>query len=144
MEPLSVQLDELADRARKAEDFVAVARAKNRAALDAQRELLKLSVGEGKARAEAGSAVASSKVQSWWDDIRSALDEKFSVLRSRLDERRAEHDVKQAERRAQDAEQDAVGAVQLAISMLEQAEYAMAYAVIARADADALASAQRG
>jgi hypothetical protein len=144
MKPLSVHLNELADRARKAEDFVAVARAKNRAALDAQRELLKFSVGEGKARAEAGSAAASGTVQSWWDDIRFAFDEKFAALQARLDERRTEHDVKQAERRAADAEQDAVGAVQFAIFMLDQAEYAVADAVIARAEAAELASARVG
>jgi len=119
-----------------------VARAKNRAALDSQRELLRSSIGEGTARAEADAAAAQSKVQSWWGDTRSAVDEQFATLRARLDERRAERDVKQAERRADEAEQDAVFAVQFAISMLDQAEYAVADAVIARADADDLASKQ--
>ena len=82
MTPLSEQLDELADRAKQAEDFVAVIRAKNRAALDAQRELLKYSVGEGRARAEAVATAAQSKVQSWWNDTRSAVDEKFAALRA--------------------------------------------------------------
>jgi len=143
MTPLSEQLDELADRAKQAEDFVAVIRAKNRAALDAQRELLKYSVGEGRARAEAVATAAQSKVQSWWNDTRSAVDEKFAALRARLDERHADHDVKQAERHAEDAEQDAVYAVQFAIFMLDQAEYAVADAVIAGAEADNVASAQR-
>ena len=142
MKPLSEQLSELSDRAKKAEDFVTVARTKNRAALDSQRELLKSSIGEGKARAEAEAAAAQSKVQSWWDGTRSAVDEQFGTLHARLDERRAERDVKRAEDRADEAEEDAVYAVQFAISMLDQAEYAIADAVIARADVDDLASKQ--
>jgi hypothetical protein len=137
---LSEQLSELSDRAKKAEDFVTVARTKNRAALDSQRELLKSSIGEGKARAEADAATAQSKVQSWWDGTRSAVDEQFDSLHARLDERRAERDVKRAEDRADEAEEDAAYAVQFAISTLDQAEYAIADAVLARADADDLAS----
>ena len=140
MKPLSEQLSELSDRVKKAEDFVTLARAKNRAALDSQRELLKSSIGEGKARAEAESAVAQSKVQSWWDDARAAVYDQFGALHARLDERRAERDVKHAEHRADEAEEDALYAVQFAISVLDEAEYAIADAVIARADADDLAS----
>jgi hypothetical protein len=142
MKTLSEELSELSDRVKKAEDFVTVARTKNRAALDSQRELLKSSIGEGKARAEAETAVAQSKVQSWWDDTRSTVDDQFATLRARLDERRAERDVKRAEHRADEAEEDAVYAVQFAISMLDQTEYVIADAVIARADADDLASKQ--
>ena len=126
MKALSEQLNELSDRVKKAEDFVTMARAKNRAALDSQRELLKSSIGESKAKAEASAAATQSRVQSWWDDTRSSVDGQFAALRARLDERRAEHDVRQADRRANDAEQDAVYAVEFAISMLDQAEYAVA------------------
>jgi vacuolar-type H+-ATPase subunit I/STV1 len=142
MKPLSEQLSELSDRAKKAEDFVAVARTKNRAALDSQRESLKSSIGEGKARAEAEGAAAQSKVQSWWDGTRSAVDEQFDTLHARLDERRADRDAKRAEDRADEAEEDAAYAVQFAISTLDQAEYAIADAVLARADADDLAAEQ--
>lgn len=142
MKALSEQLSELSDRVKKAEDFVTVARTKNRAALDSQRELLKSSIGESKARAEADATAAQSKVQSWWGATRSAVDERFGTLHARLDERRAEHDVKRAEHLADEAEEDAVYAVQFAISTLDEAEYAIADAVIARADADDLASAQ--
>ncbi len=144
MKALSEQLSELSDRAKKAEDFVTMARAKNRAALDSQRELLESSIRESKAKAEASAAAAQSKVQSWWDDTRSSVDGQFATLRARLDQRRAEHDVMQAQRRADDAEQDAVYAVEFAISILDQAEYAVADAIIARADADDAAAAQSG
>ena len=142
MKALSEQLSDLSDRVKKAEDFVTIARAKNRAALDSQRDLLKSSIGESKAKAEASAAATQSKVQSWWDDTRSTVDGQFETLRARLDERRAEHDVKEAAQRADDSEEDAVYAVEFAISMLDQAEYAVADAIIARADADDLAAEQ--
>ena len=142
MKALSEQLSDLSDRVKKAEDFVTIARAKNRAALDSQRDLLKSSIGESKAKAEASVAATQSKVQSWWDDTRSNVDGQFETLRARLDERRAEHDIKEAAQRADDSEEDAVYAVEFAISMLDQAEYAVADAIIARADADDLAAEQ--
>jgi len=57
-----------------------VARAKNRAALDSPRELLKFSIGEGKARAEAAAAAAQSQVPSWWDDTRSSTNSSAATL----------------------------------------------------------------
>jgi hypothetical protein len=54
---------------KRTEEFVAVARGRNRATLDLPRELLKFSIGDGKARAEA--AAAQSQVQSWWDAAHS-------------------------------------------------------------------------
>jgi hypothetical protein len=44
MKPLSEQLSDLADRAKQAEDTVAAAQAKNRAALQSRRERLKSSI----------------------------------------------------------------------------------------------------
>jgi hypothetical protein len=142
MKPLSEQLSELSDRAKNAEDFVTAAQAHNREVLDSRRAQLKVSISEGKARVDAGATAAQNKAQAWWDDTRSAIDARFDALRAQHDEHRAEHDLNRAERRAGDAEEDAAYAVEFAISMLDQAEYAIADAVIARADADDLAKQQ--
>jgi hypothetical protein len=144
MKQLSEQLTELADRAKQAEDFVAAARAKNRAFLTGQREALKLWVDESKAQVDAGAAATEDKARSWWDETRSSVEARLTALRAERDEHRAERDVAKAERRADAAEQDAVYAVEFAISILDQAEYAVADAVIARADADDLAEQQAG
>ena len=144
MKPLSDQLTELAARAKQAEDFVTAARAKNRAFLDSQRETLKSSIDDSRARVEAGAAAVQDKTESWWGETRSAVENRLASLRVERDEHRAERDVNKAERRADDAEQDAVYAVEFAIAMLDQAEYAVADAVIARADADDLAKTQVG
>jgi hypothetical protein len=144
MKPLSEQLTELAARAKQAEDFVTEARSENRAFLDGQRKSLKASIDDGKAKVAAGTAAAQNKAESWWGDTRSAIDDRFASLRADREEHRAEHDLNKAERQADDAEEDAVYAIEFAISMLDQAEYAIADAVIARADADDLAEKLAG
>ena len=58
MKPLSEQLTDLAARAKKSEDFVDAARAKNRAYLDDERKSLETSISSGKARMSADAAVA--------------------------------------------------------------------------------------
>ena len=139
MKRLSEQLSELSAQAKKAEDVVIAAQMKDRAALHKEREQLKSKISESQARAEAQAAAVLDKTESWWDDTRSAIDTRFANLREKRDEHREERDLKKAEKRADEAEDDAVYAVAFAISVLDQAEYAIADAVIARADADDLA-----
>ena len=55
MKPLSEQLSDLADRAKQAEDTVAAAQAKNRAALQSQRERLKSSIDAATTKTQADS-----------------------------------------------------------------------------------------
>jgi hypothetical protein len=144
MKPLSEQLNELSDRAKNAENIVAAARERNRGELDRQRTALKSRIDEGKTRSEAKTAAAQDKARSWWDDTQSAVEQRFAAMRAEGEERKAERNVKKSEKRADDAEADAVYAVEFAMSMLDQAEYAIADAVIARADADELATSNPG
>jgi hypothetical protein len=139
MKPLSEQLTELAARAKQAEDFANATRSKNQAFLDSHREKLQSSIDDSKARVAAGAAAAQDKAESWWAETRSAIEDRFASLRAERAEHRAERDLKRAERHADDAEQEAGYAVEFAISMLDEAEYAIGDAVIARADADDLA-----
>jgi hypothetical protein len=142
MQPLSEQLTELAARAKRSEDFVNAASAKNRAYLDDQRETLKKSIAKGKARMNADAAVAQDTTRTWWNDARQSIDTRVAELRAERDEHRAAHDLKRAERRAEDAEEDAAYAVDFALQMLDEAEYAVADAILARIDVDELAASQ--
>ena len=139
MTPLSDQLTELAARAKRSEDFVNAARAKNRAYLDDERDTLKKSIAVGKARMNADAAVAQDKTRTWWNDTRQSIDARVAELRAERDDHRAAHDLKKAERRAEDAEADAAYAVDFALQMLDEAEFAVADAILARIDADELA-----
>jgi hypothetical protein len=142
MKPLSEQLTDLAARAKRSEDFANAASAKNRAYLDDQRETLKKSIATGKARMNADAAVAQNKTQTWWNDTRQSIDARVGELRAERDDHRAAHDLKKAQRRAEDAEGDAAYAVDFALQMLDEAEYAVSDAILARIDADELAAGQ--
>jgi hypothetical protein len=140
MKPLSEQLTDLAARAKKSEDFVAAARAKNRDYLDGERTSLKNSISNGKARISADAAAAQDKTRTWWNDARQTIDARVAGLRAERDNQHEEHGLKKAERRADDAETDAAYAIDLALQMLDEAEYAVADAVLARIDAEELAA----
>src|SRR5919201_6631628 len=77
---LSEQLSDLAERAKQAEDVIAAARAKNRSALETQRERLKSSIAAATAAAQADAAAAQDEAQSWWDETRSTINERFETL----------------------------------------------------------------
>jgi hypothetical protein len=139
MKALSEQLSDLAARSKKTEDVVAAAKEKNRARLESQRDTLKTSIADRNAKAKERAGSAEAKTQQWWSDTRSSVDARFASMRAEADERHAEKDIKKAEHHAERAEQDAADAIDWAIYVLDQAEYAVIDAVIARADADDLA-----
>jgi hypothetical protein len=139
MKPLSELLTDLAARSKNTEDVVAAAQEKNRARLENQRDELKASIAAGSAEAQKRVAADKATAQQWWNDTRSAVDARFAAMRADADERRTEKDIKKAERRAVQAEQDAADAIDWALYVLDQAEYSVIDAVIARADADDLA-----
>ena len=142
MKPLSEQLIELSARAKKTEELVSAAQAKNQAALQSQREELQSSISAFKARAAAQTEELTQEAQSWWDETRTAVNDRFAKLRAKAEDHHAERDLKRAQHRADDAELDAAYAIDFALDILDQAEYAIADAVIARAEADELARQQ--
>jgi DNA helicase IV len=129
MKPLSEQLGKLADRAKKTQDTASEAREHNREKLEMQRTDLKNSIAERNAKAE-----------ERWNDTRSSMDQWFATKRAAAEERRTERDIKKAQTNADMAEQDAADAIDIALYVLDQAEFAVIDAVIARTDADELAS----
>jgi hypothetical protein len=136
MKPLSEQLGELSAQSKKMENVVTATRDKNRAELAQQKEALKSSVDA--ARARVGDTENAAKAH--WSKLRDSVDAHFADQRTAAAERKAERDLKRAERRADAAEQDASDAIDFAMNVLDQTEYAIVDAALARADADDLAS----
>jgi hypothetical protein len=99
--------------------------AKNRAALDTQREQLKAKLDEGKVKARSEAAAAKQETQAWWTKVRSDINDRLTEMRAKRDEHRTEHDVRHAEHRAEDAELDATDAIYFAEWAIDQAEYAV-------------------
>ena len=134
-------LSELAQRAREADESAAAARAKNRAALEARRDAIENSIDQSKAELAHNAQEAKSK----WGQMQGTLHKNFAdkrvKIKTDLDAQRASRDAKRAVRRADDAESEAVLAVGLALDAIENAEYEVIDAVLARAEADELAPA---
>jgi hypothetical protein len=139
MKALSEQLSDLSDRVKKTEDVVAAARQKNRQNLEHQRDRLRASIAERNANIEEHLAAAKGGAEASWSETRSSVQRWFTTIQAEADERRTERGIKKAERHAEIAEQDAADAIDLVLYVLEQAEYAVVDAVLARADADELA-----
>jgi hypothetical protein len=134
-------LSELARTAKEAEESAAAARAKNRAALEARRDAIVTSIDQSKAEVAGNAEEAKSK----WGQMQSTLHKNFAdkraEIKAELDAQRASRDAKRAVRRADNAESEAVLAVGLALDAIENAEYEVIDAVLARAEADELAPA---
>ncbi len=69
----------------------------------------------------------------------------MAAVKENMADRKAEHDVDWANKRAENAEGDAAFAIDYAVAAIEEAEYAVLDASLARMEADELAgaSAQR-
>ena len=135
---LSEQLSDLSDRAKRTEDVVDAAKAKDRERLQAQKEQLQSAVNAEQTRMNERAAMAKSDVQSKWQDLRTVMAGHFAELRAKGEQYKAERDLERAEQRADDAELDAADAIDFAIYALDCAEYAIVDATVARADADDL------
>ncbi len=141
MKPLSEQLQDLAQHAKKIEDSASAARKKDQAELERRLDQLHSNIQATGQKIEASAANANENVRSGWADIKRRIDERLAAARTKIQERKAERDVNRAERRAQDAEDDAADAIAFANYVLDQAEYAVVDAVLARASADDLRAA---
>jgi hypothetical protein len=137
---LSDQLTKLATKAKEAEDHAAAAQTQARAELDQS-----VKTAQEAARAQAdelrkSAEVSKGKISAWWDGVQRSWDQHIAAARENIEEKRGEHDLNAAQRAADRAEGDAAFAVDYAYGAIEEAEYAVLYAALARKDADDLAA----
>jgi hypothetical protein len=141
---ISDRLTELAARAKEAEDHAASAKSKAKTDLELD---VKTARESAKARADQLSKAAEAgkgKLSAWWDSLQRSWNEHLAEIRRSIDERRAVHDVAAAERAADGAEEDAAFAIDYAYAAIEEAEYAVLDATLARMNADDMAAASKG
>jgi len=141
MKPLSEQLQDLSQRAKKLENSAAAARGQDQAELERRRDQLNSDLESSRRKIETSAGQAKDDVRSGWADIKRRMDERLADVRAKIQERKAERDVNRAERRAQAAEDDAADAIAIAVYVLDQAEYAVVDAALARTAADDLRAA---
>jgi hypothetical protein len=137
---LSDQLTKLAARAKEAEDHAAAAKSKARAQLEQDvktaRESAKAQADQLRKTAEANKG----QISDWWDGVQKSWNDFIATARQNIGEKRAEHDQNVANRAADNAEDDAAFAIDYAYGAIEEAEYAVLDATLARMDAEALAA----
>ena len=151
MRPASELLTELSQKAKAAEDDAADVKSRNRAKLEARRNEIEASLDEDAAELDAESAEdeaeldaeAAEAAESWrqiQSNLRAGFKEKKAAIKAEIDAQKAARDAKRAAKRANRSEAEADIAVQIALGAIEQAEYAVLDAVLARADADAVSA----
>lgn len=142
MTRLSESLTDLAARVKSLEDSAAAVREENHTKLQARRQEIDGSFERDVKEFEAATSEVSGKVRQWWMDTKGSMEQHVIEMRTDFESRKAEHEVEKAERGADRAEEEATVAIAIATYYLNVAEYAVVDAVLARADAESLATAR--
>ena len=137
----SDQLSKLAARAKEAEDQAAAARAQATTELQQAVESSRASAQEQADNLRKTADANKGKISGWWHEVQNAWTGHIAKVREGIDTKKAEHDVGRAEKRADLAEDDATFAVAYAYAAIEEAQYAVLDAELARRQADELKAA---
>jgi hypothetical protein len=138
---VSDHLSRLAARAKELEDREAAARTKAKSDLQQDVEAARASAQEQADSLRKSAEQSEGQVSAWWDSVQRSWNDHIAAIRQNVDEKRAAHDLKSAQDDADRAEGDAIFAVDYAYAALEEAEYAVLDATLARMEADELAKA---
>ena len=137
---VSDQLSRLSARAKEAEEHAAAARDKAKADLELDVENAR-SVGQAEAQRLGESAEASKgKISDWWNDVQRTWKEHVAAARKNIDSKKEEIDLDRAQAKAEHAEEDALFAIDYASAVIDETEYAVLDATLARKEADELAA----
>ena len=139
----SDQLSKLAARAKEAEDQAAAARAQATTELQQAVESSRASAQEQADNLRKMADANKGKISGWWHEVQNAWTGHIAKVREGIDTKKAEHDVGRAEKRADLAEDDATFAVAYAYAAIEEAQYAVLDAELARRQADELKAPSR-
>lgn len=137
---LSDQLYTLASRSKQAEDNVTAARTKAKAQLEADVQAAKESAQKRADALRAKVEEGKEGVSTGWSNAQHSFHDKVASASLKMEVRKAERDLKRAEKDAEHAERDAAFAIDFAYAAIEEAEYEVLDAILARAYADELAA----
>jgi hypothetical protein len=136
----SDDLSKLAQRAKVAEDRVAAAKQQKRSEVEKEAARVREGAQQKAEQLKAQSAKASAGAAQWWSDVQNTWSGHVARMREDLERKKAGMDAGMARDRADDAEADAVNAVAFADAALEEAEYTVLDATLARMEADSAAT----
>jgi hypothetical protein len=138
---MSDDFTRLKEQVENADRTIKQAAAQEKGELKAAVEKARESADDRAAALRAKSQDAADDVERQWQEVQADWDDHVKRIRARIAAKRAAHDAKVAERDAEWAEADAVDAIYYASAAIEEAQYAVLDAVLARKNADVTAAA---
>jgi hypothetical protein len=136
----SDRLAELAGRAKQAEDRAAAARGQAKGELERSADKARAEAQAHAEKLRASANATEGNVSESWNDMQETLNAHIAKARKSIGEKKDEIDVKRAEKSADNAEDDALFAIDYAYVTIEEAESAVLDAIVARSDANELAT----
>ena len=137
-------LAKLSKRAKKAEDDAQAASTQARKDLEKTVDDMQMSAEAEAKKVQQRAQAASDQVSETWRDVQKTWNAHVAKVRDDVHQQRAMFDASNASARADWAEKSAGMAVDYAYAAIEEAEYAVLDAILARREAeDALATARR-
>jgi hypothetical protein len=140
----SDMLHKLTDRAKQAEQKAADARQQAKADLEKTVNSSRASAQAEAAKLRESAKASQGKLSTRWDEQQQAWNAHIAKMHQSIDEKKERHEAKEAEKRAESAEADASFAIDYAYAAIEEAEYSVLDAILARANADEAASVSAG
>ena len=137
---LSDELIKLSARAKEAEERFAAATTEARGQLEHDVKGARESAQAQAARLQEAAEADKEKISEWWAGMQKSWSDHLAGIRRDVDAKRAELETKAVQRAADNAEKDATFSVRFALAAVEEAEYAVLYATLARMDADSVAA----
>ncbi|MFH9352909.1 hypothetical protein [Kitasatospora sp. NPDC017646] len=123
----------LAERAKVAEDHASQAAAQTREQLRAEVERARKDAQDQAAKLQESAPGAEAKMSQWWAEMQQNWRDHTAKVSNDIQARKQDHD---AARAADRAEADAIAAVEFALAAIEEAEYTVLDARLARMEAD--------
>ena len=134
-------MDELAERARQASEHVHASASTTKERLDSEVSAARASAEKTNRQLEQKAAGGRDEASKHWSAARQNWSAHVAAIRRKADTQKATLDLTHAEHRADAREDDAVMAVDFALQAVEEAEYEVLDAILARTEANEMAAA---
>jgi ribosome-associated translation inhibitor RaiA len=141
LDKASAQLKRLSERASAAEAHANALKAKNKAALEQQVDAAQAAAKQASDDLKASAKESQDEITQWWGQVQDNWKSHIAKVRKDADKAKAHLKASSAEVRAEQAEAYAAAAVDFAYAALEEAEYQVLNAAMARVDAEEAKSA---
>ena len=139
--PASDDLKKLSERAKVAEDHAATAKTQARAELEKTVTDVRASSQAQAKKLQAQAQAAKTDAAESWDDVQRSWNAHIAKVREDVQRKTAQLNAADSSDRADWAETDASLAIDYAYSAIEEAEYAVLDAILARREAEDAAMA---